>query len=95
MLFANHSQFLITPVMGGSRGKNDSKHQIIPNRLNDMIFKRGKEVFLPNDAWLRLMFNEGSINSELPGDQGLLNMFINYLGFTFPDFVNGCCEGGC
>lgn len=41
------------------------------------------------------MFNEGSINSELPGDQGLFNVFINYLGFTFPDFVNGCWEGGC
>lgn len=45
MLFANHSQFLITPVMGGSRGKNDSKHQIIPNHLNDMIFKRERRRF--------------------------------------------------
>lgn len=32
------------------------------------------------------MFNEGSINSELPRGQGLFNMFISYLGFTFPDF---------
>lgn len=45
MLFANHSQFLIAPVMGGSTGKNDSKHQIIQNHLKDMIFKRERRRF--------------------------------------------------
>jgi hypothetical protein len=33
------------------------------------------------------------LNRELPRDQGLFNMFINYLGLEFPDFVNGCWEG--
>lgn len=45
MLFANHSPFLIIPVMGGSSGKKDSKQQIIPNHLSYMIFKRERRRF--------------------------------------------------
>lgn len=44
-LFANHRQFLIIPVMGRSSGRNDSKPQIIPNRLSYMIFKRERGRF--------------------------------------------------
>ena len=35
------------------------------------------------------MFNEGSINSELPRGWGLFNMFINYLDSHFLVFVPG------